>query len=453
MLRHASVLRTLPDGHFEGLLGVMQLRKVARGEVLFNQGYSGDSMALIAAGAFAVKVKMPDGKETEVRTLVPGDVVGEMACVDPAPRSATVVASNDAEVLLLNRQMLIALRTRGPSVLRVLLRGIIDQVTERIRDTNERLEERLSSLHEKTMEIFPSKGEPFPDSVGLLPVRYSGEVKLTGVAGLEDFESPEKETLVQVARHLRFPSRAVLCKEGDRGDSCYVVVAGKVDVYRSVDGEQRKLATVGSCLLGQMALVSAAPRSATLRASGDVVALELSRDTLAQLLGQNSPFAIRFLELLAINGIRQLREATTRLAKESMAPPPPPDPTPRQREFPRTVDQATALPKLEENPWPEIRPRTEHTATRTAMPRPVAPPRARPSAPVDDRVERARARKEALSKARPADDKQAKKHTIAYMQASLQEWGMSLEDLDNITVSRPDGIMSAAERKARLNPR
>ena len=156
MLRHASVLRALPDNHFEGLLGVMQLRRMRHGEVLFQEGYLGDSMAVIAAGAFRVKVKTPDGKETEVRTLVPGDVVGEMACVDPAPRSATVTSDNDSQVFLLNRQMLLALKTKGPGVLRVLLRGIVNQVTERIRDTNRRLEEKLSQLEERTVEMHPS---------------------------------------------------------------------------------------------------------------------------------------------------------------------------------------------------------------------------------------------------------------------------------------------------------
>ena len=447
MLRHASVLRTLPDNHFEGLLGVMQHRRMPRGEVLFQQGYQGDSMAVIAAGAFRVTVKTPDGLETEVRTLVPGDVVGEMACVDPAPRSATVVSSNDSRVFLLNRQMLMALKSKGPAVLRVLLRGIVDQVTERIRDTNIRLEEKLSDLEEKTVEVFPSGQEPFPNAVGLVPTRYTGTPDVKDVAGLQDFTPDEEQALVQVSRHLVFPKGAVLCKEGELGDSCYVVVQGDVGVYRSVDGVQKELASVSKCLLGQMALVSAAPRSATLRALSEVVALELSRDTLSQLLAENSPFALRFLELLAINGIRQLREATMRLAKESVAPAPEPDPTPQQRPFPRTVDQASTLPTGGSGRLaPEVASGATTTATFAAQPRAEKPERM-------SRTERARAARHTLSKIQPKTQKQAAKHTIAYMQASLQEWGMSLDDLDNISVSRPAGMMSSAETKARSKPR
>ena len=444
MLRHASVLRTLPDNHFEGLLGVMQLRRMPRGEVLFQEGYVGDSMAVIAAGSFRVKVKTPDGKETEVRTLVPGDVVGEMACVDPAPRSATVISDNDAQVFLLNRQMLLALKTRGPGVLRVLLRGIVDQVTERIRDTNKRLEEKLSMLEERTVELHHSGREPFPDAVGRLPTRFTGTPDVKGVAGLQEFTPAEEETLVQVSRHLTFPKGAVLCKEREKGDSCYVIVGGDVGVYRAVDGAQKLLATVRKCLLGQMALVSAEPRSATLRALTEVVALELSRDTLAQLLAENSPFAIRFLELLAVNGIRQLREATARLATESAAPAPvPADPTPVQQPYPRTVDQATAIPRFDTGRL-SSRPNRGGTTTSTH----TAMPRTGQRQPMD-KVVKARETREKLAKIRPETQRDAAKHTIAYMQASLQEWGMSLDDLDNISVSRPDGMMSAAETKAR----
>ena len=446
MLRHASVLRALPDNHFEGLLGVMQLRRMRHGEVLFQEGYLGDSMAVIAAGAFRVKVKTPDGKETEVRTLVPGDVVGEMACVDPAPRSATVTSDNDSQVFLLNRQMLLALKTKGPGVLRVLLRGIVNQVTERIRDTNRRLEEKLSQLEERTVEMHPSDQEPFPDAVGLLPSRTTNTPDINGVAGLQDFTPGEEETLVQVSRHLTFPKGAVLCRERDKGDSCYVVVGGDVGVYRAVDGAQKLLATVRKCLLGQMALVSAEPRSATLRALTEVVALELSRDTLAQLLAENSPFAIRFLELLAVNGIRQLREATTRLAKESAVPAPPPaDPTPVQQPYPRTVDQATAVPRFSDG---QLHGTPGHRVTTTATHATISRGK-RPR--LKDKAERAREAREQLARIRPETQRDATKHTIAYMQASLQEWGMSLDDLDNISVSRPAGMMSAAETKARTN--
>jgi CRP/FNR family transcriptional regulator, cyclic AMP receptor protein len=448
MLRHASLLRKLPDGHFEGLLAVMQLKRIKPGDVIIHQGYLGDSMAIIAKGAFRVTVQPPGGKETEVNTLVPGDVVGDMACVDPAPRSATVTATTESQVFFMNRAMLLNLRTKGPSVLQILLRGVTDQVTERIRSTDRRLDDALARLEEETLEMHSSGEEPFPESVALRPVRHTGAIDIGGVAGLEEFSPADVGVMVEVCRQLSFPKGALLCKEGEKGDTCYVVIQGDVGVYRAVSGSQHLLASVSSCLLGQMAMVSPAPRSATLRAETEVVALELSRDTLSQLLGQNSAFALRFLELVAINGIRQLRIATERLAKEAaQEPPPAPAPDPRQQPYPRTVDQAIAQPeanfgRLARDPSrSKIETGTHRTLSHAARPRHA------------DKREIAKETRRKLTKIRPETQKDAAKHTIAYMQASLQEWGMSMDDLDNISVSRPDGMMSAAETKARTNRR
>ena len=38
---------------------------------------------------------------------------------------------------------------------------------------------------------------------------------------------------------------------------------------------------------------------------------------------------------------------------------------------------------------------------------------------------------------------------LAYMQAALGEWDMDVGDLDKVKVTRPDGYMSAAEKKSR----
>ncbi len=446
MLRHASLLRTLPDGHFEGLLAVMRLKRIKPGEIIIHQGYLGDSMAIIAKGAFRVTVKTADGSETEVNTLVPGDVMGEMACVDPAPRSATVTATTDSQVFFMNRAMLQKLRSKGPSVLQIMLRGVTDQVTERIRATGRRLDDALAKLEEKTLEIHPSVDEPFPGSAGLRPGRHTGAIDLGGVAGLEEFSPSDAGVMVEVCRQLSFPKGALLCKEGEKGDTCYIVIQGDVGVYRAVSGSQHLLATVSSCLLGQMAMVSPAPRSATLRAESEVVALELSRDTLAQLLGQNSVFALRFLELVAINGIRQLRIATERLAKEAAQEPPPvPAPGPSQQPYPRTVDQAITQPESNLGTLVQTPPRSKiATGTHQALSHSPRPRRA-------NKQEIAKETRQKLTQIRPETQKDAAKHTIAYMQASLQEWGMSLDDLDDISVSRPAGMMSATEAKARKN--
>jgi CRP-like cAMP-binding protein len=62
-----------------------------------------------------------------------------------------------------------------------------------------------------------------------------------------------------------------------------------------------------------MALVSDAPRSASVRAQGDVAVLELGRELFDRLLDSDHDFALRFQEELAICAVRQHRRILKRL--------------------------------------------------------------------------------------------------------------------------------------------
>jgi CRP/FNR family transcriptional regulator, cyclic AMP receptor protein len=454
-LRTAPVMKGMVEAHFRGLLRVMKQRKLAPEEVLFHQGYRGDSMAVIADGMFRVTVATKDGGQTQVGTMKAGEVVGEMACVDPDPRSATVTAATPAVVLLLNRPMLMALRTKGPPVLRAIMTGVIGQVTERIRRTNTLLEQRISGLAPMVGRVSHA-GRSFPEADALRPSPYRGSVDLNLVSALREFSIGDKGVLASVARHLEYPPGALLCREGSAGTSCFIVVDGEVEVHKEVEGEPKLLAALSHCLLGQMALVDPSPRSATLRARNRVVALELSRDTFEQLLGENTPFAMQFQDTLAVTGIRQLREATDRLAEASKARPKPrPEPTPavrperpvarRPAPRPSSHDPLKNLPSLSDVP---------EGAGGGRMPGRGAGGTATSGRPQKHRLrtfQDVKTRDINKEIARPRNEREAKGLTLAYMQASLKEWGMSMDDLDSIQVSRPDGVMSAAERRSRQN--
>ena len=62
-------------------------RKLEAGEVLFRQGDAGDFLGVVLKGSFSVACADPRGAEVEVARLGVGEVFGEMACLDPAPRS------------------------------------------------------------------------------------------------------------------------------------------------------------------------------------------------------------------------------------------------------------------------------------------------------------------------------------------------------------------------------
>ncbi len=134
--------------------------------------------------------------------------------------------------------------------------------------------------------------------------------QLRVLESLRDFTDRELEMLLGAATPRRYAEGATLMVEGAPGASCFVVVAGEVEVLRS----ERAIARQGAgAIVGHMALVDRAPRSATVRAATRVVALEFTRDVFEGLLEACSPLAIRFQEQVARAGIRQLRRSTERL--------------------------------------------------------------------------------------------------------------------------------------------
>ncbi len=124
----------------------------------------------------------------------------------------------------------------------------------------------------------------------------------------------ELEVLLGAARARRFAPGDVLCEEGGVGASCFFIVSGDVEVVRATPEGPRVIAMQGAgAIVGQVALVEHRPRTAAVRAAGEVTALEFTREVFDALLDACSPFAIRFQEQIAVAGIRQLRNATERL--------------------------------------------------------------------------------------------------------------------------------------------
>jgi signal transduction histidine kinase len=75
-------------------------KRFRAGDVLYTEGQPGSTMLLVLQGTLGVQKRVKDsGQLRTIATRGPGDFLGEMAIVEESPRSATVVARSDCEVL------------------------------------------------------------------------------------------------------------------------------------------------------------------------------------------------------------------------------------------------------------------------------------------------------------------------------------------------------------------
>lgn len=140
--------------------------------------------------------------------------------------------------------------------------------------------------------------------------------QLRGLSSLSRFTDEELEVLVGVATVRAARTGELVLREGEVGRSCLILVSGQLDVIKRVGDRDRQLAALPpGTLLGQVALIDRAPRTATVCARTDAVLLELGRDVFEGLLRAQSPLALRFQEQIAVAGARQLRSSTTALAR------------------------------------------------------------------------------------------------------------------------------------------
>jgi CRP-like cAMP-binding protein len=108
-----------------------------------------------------------------------------------------------------------------------------------------------------------------------------------------------------------------LMREGEPGSSMALLVDGQVRILKAgSDGDLRELAVVGAgTLLGEMALLESAPRTATVRAATPVRYLEIERAAFESLLDTQSRSAAHVILAIARTLSRRQRETNDRLVK------------------------------------------------------------------------------------------------------------------------------------------
>ena len=81
----------------------MRSRRFRRGEVIFHIGDPGDALFVIVDGEVKISLPSETGDEAILATLQVGDVFGELALLDGAPRSASATAIGPTETVVLPR--------------------------------------------------------------------------------------------------------------------------------------------------------------------------------------------------------------------------------------------------------------------------------------------------------------------------------------------------------------
>lgn len=148
-----------------------------------------------------------------------------------------------------------------------------------------RLKPSLHDTHKKLAELYKQRGlvAEYQAASGFEGAVFS---RSTPIPLFSDLTPDEFQNVVDKMKFHKFPANTVIVKEGDKGDSLFVISSGKVEVYaRGKENKQTFLAALGEDeFFGEVSALSGQPRSATVVTREESEILELSKSDLDEII-------------------------------------------------------------------------------------------------------------------------------------------------------------------------
>lgn len=244
VLKDIPFFRSLAPQMVELFLQNSSVVQVSSGITFCQEGASQRTLLVLLKGKATVYKKNPAGAFERVVVLNEGSLFGEAGFFFGTPRSASVIADENCQVLVIK-------------YIPEIFDGLIK--TEVARD----LQMRIWAIHALLKsEMFKDLPQDCFDAL-----IFSGELK-------------------------KIPARKVVCKQGEQGQTCYIIIQGRVSVNKNLT--LVKFLEQGDCF-GELALLATGGvRTASVHTETDVILLEIHRNQFYKMLAENLLLAVEF---------------------------------------------------------------------------------------------------------------------------------------------------------------
>ena len=168
LLGQVPLFKLLDPSERSDLERVLERQEVVAEQRIFTIGEPGDSMYIVGTGSVELFVKDNTGSKIVLAVANPGDFFGELSLFDGGARTASAVCLEEAELLVLDRDDLLAFLRRHPD-------AALDFLTimgQRIRSTDEILRRRVARNINLEMEIRSTTIEKIADVIA----EFSGSI-------------------------------------------------------------------------------------------------------------------------------------------------------------------------------------------------------------------------------------------------------------------------------------
>jgi diguanylate cyclase (GGDEF)-like protein len=101
MLTKSLLFSAMSELEFDAITAFLERRRVKKGTTVFKEGDPGEDMFILLSGKLSAYVSQSDGTRRWMFEIKPGDFFGEMSIIANEPRSATLTAKEDTDIMVL----------------------------------------------------------------------------------------------------------------------------------------------------------------------------------------------------------------------------------------------------------------------------------------------------------------------------------------------------------------
>lgn len=134
--KDGSLFSNLSDEEMTQLAQIARERRFDRNQIIFYEGDLGGSLYIIVSGTVKIVIMADDGREHILGLLHDGDFFGEISLIDGEPRSATAIAQEKVNIVMISRDDFVRLLRENPEMsLKIMV-----TLCERLRKTDKHVE-------------------------------------------------------------------------------------------------------------------------------------------------------------------------------------------------------------------------------------------------------------------------------------------------------------------------
>lgn len=127
-----TIFESLDDTALRDISTQVEWIHLRRGEVLFHEGEQGDSLYIVLFGRLRIALKENEG-ERVLDEVARGDIIGEVALLTSEPRSATVYAVRECDLVRFSQSVFEGIVNEYPQVMTAITRTLVTRLIKRTR--------------------------------------------------------------------------------------------------------------------------------------------------------------------------------------------------------------------------------------------------------------------------------------------------------------------------------